>query len=165
MATDLKKNASRYAASESVKFFKESFVKGGFSDKSFNPWKKSNTPLSGKRTLYKSGKLMQSIRKTEESESRVVVVADAEHAEIHNNGGIITVTNQMKKFFWAKHIELKKRNKKKAYFCKYMALKKVGSKIKIDQRQFIGESKTMMDLFEKFFKGQVEVVFKQHLNK
>lgn len=164
MATDLKKNASRYAASESVKFFKDSFVKGGFTDNSFSPWAKSNSPLSGKRTLYKSGTLMQAIRKKEQTESRITIIADSEYAEIHNNGGEITVTNQMKRFFWAKHIEFKKRNKQKADYCKGMALKQVGSKIKIHERKFIGESKAMMDLFENFFKGQVNVVFKQHLN-
>ena len=38
IARELQKNASRYAASEAVKFFKESFVKGGFTDASFQKW-------------------------------------------------------------------------------------------------------------------------------
>ncbi len=164
MSADLKKQAARIAGSESVKFFRESFVKQGFTDSSFKKWDKSNSPLSGKRTLYKSGKLMMSIKKTEENPDRVIIEADSAYAEIHNNGGYITVTSKMKRFFWAKHIDLKKRNKKKAEFCKAMALLKEGTKIKITARQFMGESKTMMSIFENHFKGRIEIAFKQHLN-
>ncbi|WP_010664922.1 hypothetical protein [Marinilabilia salmonicolor] len=181
MANDLKKNASRYAASESVKFFKESFVKGGFTDTSFLPWKKSASPLAGKRTLYKKGTLMQSIRKQMETMERVVVEADSEYAEIHNNGGYITVTERMKRYWWYQYTQLSGKVKKtksgrvsmakanrkvsgKAEFCKRMALMKVGTKIKIPKRQFMGESQTLLMNFESFFDGRVDVVFKQHLN-
>jgi hypothetical protein len=163
MATDLKKEASRYAAVESVKFFKESFVKGGFTDTSFTAWKKSKTPLSGKRTLFKSGKLMRSIRNTVATVDHIVDESQLDYSEIHNDGGYIIVTTQMKKFFWAKYNELGKKGAK-ANFCKAMALKKTGSKIKIDKRQFIGESKTMMNMFDTFWRGRVDIVFKQHLN-
>lgn len=199
MADDLKKEASRIAASESVKFFKESFQNEGFTDSSFTPWKKSNYPSMGKRTLYKKSVLMQSIRKREQSLKRIVVESDLSYSEIHNNGGYITITEKMHKFFWAKYIEFAgiKKNEngktdwntwhniksgntkekssslsnenrtigKKALYFKAMALKPIGSKIKIEQRQFMGESKTMMSGFESLWTGQIEVVFNQHLNK
>lgn len=41
---------------------------------------------------------------------------------------------------------------------------KVGTKIKIPQRQFMGNSQTMMNQFDAFWHGQVDIVFKQHLN-
>ncbi len=164
MANDLKKNASRYAASESVKFFKESFVKGGFTDSSFLPWKKSKTPLSGKRTLYKTGELMQSIRKKKETLEEVIIEADSDHGQIHNNGGYIVVTTAMKRFFWAKYYSFKGRNSEKAAFCKAMALMKTGKKIKIPKRQFMGESKVLMDNFKSFFEGRINIAFKQYLN-
>lgn len=180
MAKELKKNASRYAASESVKFFKESFVKGGFTDASFQKWQQTSNPLAGKRTMYKSGNLMRSIKKQSASMSRVVVMADSEYADIHNKGGYIVVTAQMKKFFWAKYYEfvggvttnkrnavsLNKQNRSlgaKAKFCKAMALKPVGSKIKIPQHQFMGHSKILMKDFDQWFgeviKNQIEPQF------
>ncbi|MCT4590502.1 MAG: hypothetical protein N4A71_21930 [Carboxylicivirga sp.] len=180
MAKELKKNASRYAASESVKFFKDSFVNGGFTDASFKAWDQTNNPLAGKRTMYKSGKLMRSIKKQSATMQRVVVVADSDYADIHNNGGYIIVTEQMKKYFWAKYYEfvggvttnkrgavsLNKKNVslgKKAMFCRAMALKPVGSKIKIPQHQFMGNSKTLMKNFDQWFgdvvKNQIEPQF------
>jgi len=180
---DLLKNASRYAGSESVKFFKESFVNEGFSDTSFVAWPKTTNPMAGKRTMYKSGTLMQSIRKVEGTMRRVVVESGTDYSEIQNNGGTITVTPQMKKFFWAKFYEFSgkvKLNKEgtaasynksnkaisvKAMFFRRMALMKVGSKLKIPKRQFMGNSQTMMTQFDTWYKGQVDISFKEHLNK
>jgi len=180
MANELLKNASRYAASEAVKFFKDSFVKGGFTDASFHKWQQTNNPLAGKHTMYKSGKLMRSIKKQSATQKKVVVIADSDYAEIHNSGGMITVTAQMKKYFWAKYYEfsgkvttnkhgtvsLNKSNKllgKKAMFCKRMALMPVGAKIKIPQHQFMGNSQTLMKNFDDWFgetvRTQVEPQF------
>ena len=196
MAKQLIKNAARYAGGESVKFFRESFVRQGFLNKSLTPWRKTTNPLAGKRTLYNTGTLMSSIRKTKGTTKQVVVESATNYSEIHNEGGEIIVTEKMKRFFWAKYCEIsgiKKNNvgktvwkdqtnikKKKdgtmsqakanlrtnakAEFCKAMALKPVGSKIKIDRRQFMGHSDTMMKQFEAFFQGEIEIQFKQHLN-
>ncbi len=165
MANGLIKNASRYAASESVKFFRESFVKGGFTDVSFERWEQTSNPLAGKRTMYNKGRLMRSIKKLSATLSKVVVIADVDYADIHNKGGYIVVTAQMKKYFWAKYYEFTGNTKAnaKAEFCKRMALKPVGSKIKITKHQFMGNSKTMMRDFDKWFgeliKLQVEPQF------
>lgn len=181
MAKDLTANAQRYAGSESVKFFKDSFVKEGFTDSSFKAWPKTSNPMAGKRTMYGKGILMQSVRKTEQNKQRIVVESDTDYSEIQNNGGVITVTAQMKRFFWAKYYELSGKVKQtstgkvsrskshvkssaKAEFCRRMALMKVGTKIKIPQRQFMGNSQTMMNMFDTFYQGQVDIVFKQHLN-
>lgn len=181
MAADIKRNASRYAATEAEKFFKNGITKGGFTDVSFIAYKKTSNPLAGNRTLYKSGDLQRSIRKGLETEQRVIIQSDLSYSEIQNNGGYITVTAQMKKFFWAKYYEFSgkvkttksgklsgaKSNLKtnsKAEFCKAMALRKVGSKIKIEQKQFMGESKYLMSSFETWFAGHIEVVFKDNLN-
>lgn len=182
IAEKIIQNASRYAAAESVKFFKESFVKGGFTDTSFEAWEKSKSPLAGKKTLYKQGNLMQSIQKASASTTdKIIIENQMPYSEIHNEGGTIIVTEQMKKFFWSKYYELAEkttRTKKgvqsksqsnqrinaKARFCKTMALMKVGSKIKIPKRQFMGHSTTMMLQFEAFMHQQQEKLFKEHLN-
>lgn len=91
-------------------------------------------------------------------QGKVAIQNTAEYARIHNEGGQIPVTVRMKRFFWAKHYETGlvsqlyrsgtgKRMKQKsdafageAGFWKGMALKKVGSTIKIPKRQFMGDS-------------------------
>ena len=55
------------------------------------------------------------------------------YTALHNEGGTITVTGKMKRFFWAKFKETGEVG------WKYMALMKVGQVIKIPQRQFIGD--------------------------
>jgi phage gpG-like protein len=164
-----------------VKFFKESFVKGGFTDSSFQKWSQANTPMAGKKTMYSSGNLMRSIKKLSATLDKVVVIADSPYAAIHNEGGYIVVTARMKKYFWAKFYEFeggksylvksqKQSNNKanrslnsKAEFCKAMALKPVGEKIKIPKHQFMGNSKALMGNFDKWFgkviKNQVEDQF------
>lgn len=171
------KEAQRVAGSESVKFFKESFVKMGFTDSSFKAWKKTSNPLAGKRTMYKMGTLMQSVRRVEQNKQRIVVESDTEYSEIHNDGGSITVTPRMKRFFWARYYELSGKIKKtkagkvsnsrsnvqasaKAEFCRRMALMKVGSVIKIPQRQFMGNSQAMMDLIDAELQRRIEENFR-----
>jgi len=173
MRDNLLRDTARMAAVESVKFFKESFVKGGFTDTSLKSWSKGsglfmsdgNGGLAAKRgskTMYAQGTLMQSVKATEQSNSRVVVTSDTPYSAIHNDGGTITVTAQMKKWWWAQYYKFAKVEKaktksggyskskknaiidKRAEFCKRMALMPVGAKIKIPQRQFMGESKQLM---------------------
>lgn len=149
-------------------FFKEGFAKGGFTDASFQEWAKSSSPFT-RKTMYNKGTLQNSIRSLQESKERVEVGTELEYAKIHNEGGTITVTPKMKKYWWAKYREFAgsvTRTKKgavsakgrkanaKAEYCKRMALMKVGSKIKIPKRQFIGESDTLMkQLNEQFVEG------------
>lgn len=107
---------------------------------------------------------MRSVHKTTENEQRVVVIADEASAELHNNGGEITVTEAMKAHFWKAYYEEmgrsksknKKTESKKAKFFKYMALKKVGSKMKFHKRQFIGNSTTLMSQLETRYKNLVQ---------
>ena len=168
----------QFVAVEAVKFFKEGFQKSGFTNTSFVPWKKRVGPLGGKRILIGYGNtmnLMQSIRTLEKTKNTVRTGSDLEYAQIHNDGGTITVTAKMKRFWWAKYREFagkitktktgktsgNARNRTlntKAEYCKNMALMKVGSKIKIPQRQFIGESKTLMTQFETWFTNEIEKI-------
>jgi len=120
------------AASEAVKFFKESFVKQGFTDSSFQKWPKykyKKKKGTSKRILYASGDLMRSVQKKTETTERVVVIADSIYAEIHNSGGTIT--------------------------------KKDGTKIVMPKRQFMGNSKALMDHLES---KQKDLVTKEMLN-
>lgn len=171
------KERPRMVAVESTKFFKDSFQKGGFTDDAFLPWQKRKSTLGGKKILIgkdNTMNLMQSIRPLEENEKRVRVGTDLIYSEIHNDGGVITVTEKMKKFWWAKYYEFTAKTKTnkdgksmrmtkanrqfgaKAEYCKSMALMKVGSKIKMPKRQYIGRSKTLMREFEEWFIKQID---------
>ena len=46
------RDTARMAAIESVKFFKESFRNGGFTDNALVKWADRKSPLGGKRILY-----------------------------------------------------------------------------------------------------------------
>lgn len=75
-------------------------------------------------------------------EGRVIIQNTLVYAPIHNDGGSITVTAKMKGFFWSQHYKARgdaKELSTEAQFWRNMALKKVGSQIKIVQRQFLGE--------------------------
>ena len=105
---------------------------------------------------------MHSIRKKEQTNERIVIHADCDYAEIHNDGGEIVVTDKMIKFFWAMYYTFKGKNNKKTQYFKALALKKSGSKIKVPKRKFMGDSKIMMADFDDFFKGQIETTFKEN---
>lgn len=72
------------------------------------------------------------------------------YASIHNEGGEITVSEKMKRFFWAMFYKAagavtktkSQRNERltiEAQQWKALALMKVGQKIKVEKRQFIGD--------------------------
>ncbi|MGL4994463.1 MAG: phage virion morphogenesis protein [Bacteroidales bacterium] len=120
------------------------------------PWKSRSPDLrTGGALLVDSGALRRSLQSSINGNS-IVFSSDKEYANIHNEGGEITVTEKMRRYFWARYMAISpsvlKTNKgalrsgkanttrsDKANFYKAMALKKSGDKIKIPQRQFIGE--------------------------
>lgn len=91
--------------------------------------------------LTRTGTLRRSI-KAESTDYSIIFSSDVPYASIHNEGGTITVTRKMKKYFWYLYRQLTDNYKREptteAEFCKRMALKRTGSKITIPKRQFIG---------------------------
>ena len=109
--------------------FDRNFQRKAFFDQAWPPRKMRNPKGS---ILMVTGKLRRSIRSRVTSDS-VVWETSEKYAAIHNYGGTITVTAKMKKFFWYKF----KSTKNDTW--KWMALMKVGAKITIPQRQFLGD--------------------------
>ena len=108
--------------------FDKNFSRGGFFSK---PW--PNRRDGSSTHLNNTGRLRRSI--TARISGHCVIFTSSEpYAAIHNYGGTITVTEKMKKLFWAKY----KQTKQERY--KHLALMKTGTKIKMPQRQFIGNS-------------------------
>lgn len=117
-------------------------------------WQRRKSPLRDGALLQDKGRLRKSIR-SRVADNGVTFSSSLPYATIHNEGGEIEVTAKMKRYFWAKYYEVtgsttrrkdgtasrSKRNIAKtaaAEFYQRMALMKVGQKIQIPQRQFIG---------------------------
>jgi phage gpG-like protein len=96
---------------------------------------------------------------------RVLIRNSEVYAPVHNDGDTITVTPKMKRFFWAKSYESKDQRGKEspeAQFWKNMALKKVGSGIRIPERHFLGPSPAVNRLVEQIIKKELENFIKTH---
>lgn len=104
----------------------------------------------GRAILVKTGNLRRSIKIKNITNNSVEITADMTYAEIHNEGGEIIVTQKMKKFFWAKFYEAQGQD---ASFWRGMALKKIGEKIIIPQREFMAETPELQDLLQKEFQA------------
>ena len=130
--------------------FDRNFERKAFFERKWKPRRNE-----GKGSLMlQTGKLRRSLRGRVTGNNSVTWTSSEPYADIHNRGGEITVTENMRRFFWAKYYELggkikyKKKGgmskasirvSKEAEFYRALALKKVGSKITIPQRQFIGD--------------------------
>lgn len=104
----------------------------------------------GRSILLQKGNLRRSIRIYSIQGNKVIIASRMPYSELHNEGGEVTVTPKMKKFFWAKYYQANKRSKKRggkagkalsndARNWKALALKKAGDKLKFQKRQYMGE--------------------------
>jgi phage gpG-like protein len=125
--------------------FDRNFERKAFFDQ---PWPRERFPNRRGSLMMRTGALRRSIR-SQVSGQTIRFSSSLPYATIHNEGGQIAVTPAMKRFFWAMFYkssgaaskakgQSKGRYSAEAEWWKAMALKKTGSKIKIDQRQFIG---------------------------
>ena len=131
---------------------KENFRKKSFFNQA---WQRSKSPTTKGSLMVRSSSLKNSLGYKIRGSS-IQFFSRRVYSTIHNEGGEITVTRKMKRFFWAmyykhsgrvKTLKNGERSKSKpstqanelAEFYKMMALKKIGSKIKIPPRQFIGD--------------------------
>jgi len=147
----LEKRIINDVAVEAADEFDRNFERKGF----FNQkWPTTKIHNSRGTLLNRSGNLRRSIKYTV-SGGMIKFTSSLPYASIHNQGGEIVVTAKMKKFFWAMYYKSSggittkasgsesksKRNVKltaEAEKWKGFALMKVGQKIKIQKRQFIG---------------------------
>lgn len=152
--------------------FQENFRKGRFYSE--QPWQ---TPLrttlgfrgvegqygpllSGKNALYESIKFRP-------LPGKVIISSEVAYAATHNDGDDIGVTERMKRFFWAKHLEHKERMGPEApetEFWKRMALKKPGSRIKIPRRHFLGPGKEVDAIVKTVVDKELQEFINTHSN-
>ena len=110
-----------------------------FERKAFFTKKWSKTKFFNRRgsILMRSGNLRSSIQNRLGNNS-ISWTSSRPYASLQNEGAEITVTRKMQKYFWAMYIREGKTGIEAEQF-KAMAMKKVGSKITIPERRFIGD--------------------------
>ncbi|MXV37690.1 hypothetical protein GO491_03195 [Flavobacteriaceae bacterium Ap0902] len=120
--------------------FDKNFERKAFFDEKWPQPKLHNRRGS---VMMRSGKLRRSIQS--KLTSRGIEFSSAmPYADIQNNGGKVEVTAKMKRFFWAMYYKASNGSKNKTNLSieakqwKALALMKVGQKMKIEQRQFMG---------------------------
>jgi len=180
---DFLKDVLNDVKTELMDEFDRNFERKVFFDKPWN--EKTKFPNKRGSLMMRTGKLRRSLR-ARVSGNAISFTSSMPYAAIHNEGGTITVTAKMKRYFWAmyrqaagaitysvknKAMANTKRNTAltaEAERFKAMALKPVGSKIKIEQRQFIGHHpqvdtivKTVVDANMREIEKQITSKFKK----
>ncbi len=162
--------------------FDSNFDRKGFFDKA---WESTKIPNRKGSLLMRSGKLRRSMR-SRQTNTDLSWTSSQPYANLQNEGGEIVVTARMKRFFWAMFyksdgaITLKRnkdkdvvvreteRNKKltaEAAMWKALALQKVGSKMKIKQRQFIGDHPVIRERIDHVVNLNMKELEKEIFNK
>lgn len=139
-------------------------------------WQRRKSPTRpGGHILVDSGGLRRSVT-SYLTENSVVFRSDHPAAAIHNEGGDIEVTDKMKRFFWYKYYSTTgsfgrrkdgsmRKDKRtvqlstEAEFWKFMALMKVGSKIKIPRRRFLGAAPEVEQIVRQIIEENITEFF------
>lgn len=156
MAEQLKKDLQMDAEIQGIDFIHQNFYDQGWHGAAFEAWtprKESTTYNLLRVTNY----LFNSINVASSTINQVVFEADAPYAEIHNNGGTlnIPITARSRKFFWMMY---KVSGKEK---WKWMALtKKERFTVKIDKRQFMGDSQSFNKQWDNHVSNEIKTRFK-----
>lgn len=158
--------------------FDRNFERKAFFDKAW-PQRK-NTAAKGSLLLVKGGSGLRGSILPKIEGNRIVWRSSLPYATIHNEGGEITVTTQMIKFFWAMFYKAtgavstgagagatarNTRLNNEAAVWKALALMKVGSKIKMPQRQYIGSHPVIDREVEKVVDAEVARLGEDLYNK
>lgn len=131
-----------------------------------------NPSRAGKKMLYESGDMQAGYMSHIEGDG-IHITNTVDYAGVHNEGADITVTAQMKKFFWAMYYKssgamtrrksgapsASKRNAAlgvEAGYWKSLALMKIGKKIHIPERRVMGESPVIDDAVERIVDSNIK---------
>lgn len=158
--------------------FDKNFERKAFFDK---PWDSTKIPNRRGSVMMRTGKLRRSVR-SKQSNNNIAWSSSLPYASLQNEGGEIIVTEKMKRFFWAMFYKANgavsktekgdtrnnKRNKKlteEAATWKALALQKVGAKMKIKQRKFIGDHPQVRQRIEHIVDLNMKKLEKDIFNK
>lgn len=156
--------------------FDRNFERKAFFDEKEWPERKFDDGVGS--LMQRTGGLRRSIR-SRKRRGELVYSSNLPYAQIHNEGGEIKVTRKMKGYFFGKLKETRgkyqhkkngerrgnKRNRElsgKEQFYLAMALKKVGSAIKIPERRFIGSGRNTDRIIREITEQNFEEYLKNH---
>ena len=160
--------------------YQDNFRKGGFVNGGLQRWPQTKRQSSGSKSaaagygplLSRRNHLFKSVKYTP-SDYRVKVANDVEYAPLHNWGGEThpTVTPRMRKFAWAMYYKAVGKRKKgktrqgelppEAGMWKGLALtRKKKLKVKIPQRQLIGESTELNKQIRQIVEAEIRNILK-----
>lgn len=160
--------------------YQDNFRKGGFVNGGLQRWPQTKRQNSGSKSaaagygplLSRRNHLFLSVKYTP-GDYRVRVANDVEYAPLHNWGGEThpTVTPRMRKFAWAMYYKAVGKRKKgktrqgelppEAGMWKGLALtRKKKLKVKIPQRQFIGESTELNKQIRQIVEAEIRNILK-----
>jgi phage gpG-like protein len=152
---DLKRRLPRIIGQVAVNFSKNNFRVQGFLDGGrVQDWKKRRgAPDKKKRALLvQSGRLKRSIGVISSSPTQVTIgTRGIVYGQIHNEGGVMTITPKQRAFFWAKFKETGNE------FWERLAQ---GSKIHIPKRKFMGDSSDLQQQMVRKVRLELLKVFK-----
>jgi phage gpG-like protein len=175
---DLEKKITQDLAVELADEFDRNFERKAFFTEKWATPKINNSRGS---VMNRSGNLRRSI-KYNVRDGMILFSSSLPYASIHNEGGEVTVTAQMKKYFWAmyykatggmtfsvktKEVAKSKRNEKltaEALKWKGLALMKLGQKIKVEKRQMVGDHPQVAKIVKEVIDINMEL-FNQELIK
>lgn len=174
------KNILRDIQVELTDEFDQNFERQGFFSQA---WQRRKRPIrnEGRAILVDTGQLRRSIKSRINGDT-IAFYTDLPYAAIHNDGGEIVVTQKMKRFFWHKYYQAtgafgrkkdgSQRNDKRtiqlsdeAQFWKFLALKKVGTTIRIPRRRFLGASPEVEKAVRDIIEENLQQYFSQQNNK
>jgi len=158
--------------------FDKNFERKAFFDK---PWENTKIPNRKGSLMMRTGKTRRSVR-SKQTNNEINWSSSLPHASLMNEGGEIIVTEKMKRFFWAMFYKANgavtktakgdtrnnQRNKKlseEAATWKALALQKVGAKMKVKQRQFIGDHPQVRQCIDQVVDRNMKELEKEIFNK
>lgn len=172
---DLEKKITQDLAVELADEFDRNFERKAFFTEKWASPKINNARGS---VMNRSGNLRRSI-KYNVRDGMVLFSSSLPYASIHNEGGDIIVTAQMKKYFWAMFYKAspptpeggakassKRIAKLTAEAAKWkgLALMKIGQKIKVEKRQMVGDHPEVAKIVKGVIDDNMEL-FNQELIK
>lgn len=175
---DLEKKITQDLAVELADEFDRNFERKAFFTEKWASPKINNSRGS---VMNRSGNLRRSI-KYNVRDGMILFSSSLAYASIHNEGGEIIVTAQMKKYFWAMYYKAtggittqasggeskSKKNVKltaEASKWKGLALMKIGQKIKVEKRQMVGDHPQVARIVKGVIDDNMQLFNQEIINK
>lgn len=149
IAEKLKKDMRRHAKVYCLGWFDDSFQNQGFTDASFTAWeKRKNDKDSGRAILIDTTFLRRSLGVLDETPNTITFGTHVPYASVHNNGERVRAIQYVRAHHRTRN---EKRHQVQAHTRKMDT--------KFPKRQFIGESKLMMENLSNWLIKQIDERF------